>query len=117
MRYLHLYNDADGAARFGDGDIPLTSWAFAPPAPPLDVSELFPASEMMLIHFPAGWTDAHHPAPARQWQFVLSGHAETTASGETRSWGAGDVILVEDTGISGHSTTAIDEVVVAVIRF
>ncbi len=117
MKYIHLYNDDEGNARFGDGESELKPGAFAPPAPPLDVSELMPASEMMLINFPAGWTDAHHPAPARQWQFVLSGHAETTASGETRAWGAGDVILVEDTGISGHSTTALDSVVVEVIRF
>ena len=27
----------------------------------------------MFIRFPAGWTDLAHPAPARQWMFVLSG--------------------------------------------
>ncbi len=117
MRYIHLYNEADGTARFGDGEIPMASAAFAPPAPPLDVSALVPAREMMLIRFPPGWTDPHHPAPARQWMFVLSGRGETTASGETRSWGAGDVLLVEDTATSGHATTALEEVVMAVVRF
>jgi hypothetical protein len=36
----------------------------------------------MFIRLPAGWTDAAHPAPARQWRFVLSGRGEVTASGD-----------------------------------
>ena len=116
MRFTRIYDTEDGTTRFGDGDITFASSEFAPPAPALDVSPALPAREMMFIHFPAGWTDPAHPAPARQWMFILSGRGETTAGGETRPWAAGDVFLLEDTSGPGHGTTAIEETVMAVVR-
>lgn len=116
MRYTRILNGEDGASRFESGEIEFASEVFAPPAPPLDVSPAVPAQTMMLIRFPAGWTDAAHPAPARQWMFVLSGQGEVTASGQTRQWGPGDVFLVEDTSPPGHATTVHDEAVMAVVR-
>ena len=41
MRYIHLYNDVAGTARFGDGEVPFASAVFAPTAPTLDVSAGF----------------------------------------------------------------------------
>jgi quercetin dioxygenase-like cupin family protein len=116
MRFTRIYSAEDGTAHFGDEAVTFTSSAFAPPAPPLDVSSAVPAREMLYIHFPAGWTDPAHPAPARQWMFILSGRGETIAGGETRSWTAGDVFLLEDTSGLGHGTTAFEESVMAVVR-
>jgi quercetin dioxygenase-like cupin family protein len=116
MRFTRIYSAEDGTARFGDGDTTFASSEFAPPAPPLDVSPAVPVQEMMFLRFPAGWTDPAHPAPARQWMFVLSGRGETTAGGETRSWASGDVFFLEDTAGLGHGTTAVEESVMAVVR-
>ena len=71
----------------------------------------------MLIRFSAGWTDPEHPAPARQWMFVLSGRGVTTAGDETRHWGPGDVFLLEDTSPPGHGTTVLEDAVLAVVRY
>ncbi|MFI5047922.1 MAG: cupin domain-containing protein [Acidimicrobiia bacterium] len=116
MRYHRISNDGDGQTRFDDGEIAFASAEFAPPAPPLDVSPAMPAREVMFIRFAAGWSDAAHPSPARQWMFVLSGRGETTAGGETRPWGPGDVFLLEDTSPPGHGTTILEDAVLAVVR-
>jgi hypothetical protein len=116
MRYVRVYNDDDGQPRFEDGETSFASADFVPPAPPLDVSTAVPVREMMFIRFGAGWTDPAHPAPARQWMFVLSGRGETTAGGETRSWGPGAVFLLEDTSPPGHGTTVLEDAIIAVVR-
>jgi quercetin dioxygenase-like cupin family protein len=116
MRYIRVRNDADGQARFEDGDVSFECAVFAPPAPPLEVSTAVPVRHMMFIRFPAGWTDPAHPSPARQWMFVLSGRGETTAGDATRSWGPGDVFLLEDTAPPGHATTVLEDAVIAVVR-
>ena len=116
MQYTRLFNDDDGRARFEEREISFTSAPFAPPAPPLDVSAAVAVRELMLIRFSAGWSDDAHPAPARQWMFVLSGRGETVAGGETRPWGPGDVFLIEDTSPPGHATRALEDVVMAVVR-
>jgi quercetin dioxygenase-like cupin family protein len=116
MRYTRIFNGPDGASAFEVGEVSFSSEVFAPPAPPLDVSAAVSAEAMMVIRFPSGWTDAAHPAPARQWMFVLSGAGEVTAGGETRQWGPGDVFLLEDTAPPGHATTVHADAVMAVIR-
>jgi len=116
MRYIRLYNDEAGTARFKDEEVLFADAVFATPAPPLGVSPGTLVRELLFIRFHGGWTDPAHPAPARQWMFVLSGRGETTAGGETRSWGPGDVFLVEDTAPPGHSTTVTDDAVFAVVR-
>jgi hypothetical protein len=115
MRYIRIYNDGD-VTRFEDCETAFTSANFVPPAPPIDVSTAVSVRELVFIRFDAGWSDPAHPAPARQWMFVLSGRGETTAGGETRSWAAGDVFLLEDTSLPGHGTTIIEDAVLAAVR-
>ena len=116
MRYTRIYNGDDGTSRLEHGEILFASEVFAPPAPPMGVSPTSPAQAVMFIRLPTGWTDAAHPAPARQWMFILSGRGQVSASGKTMHWGAGDALLVEDTAPPGHATTVHDEAVVAVVR-
>jgi hypothetical protein len=116
MRYVRIYNDERGQARFEDREISFAPAVFAPPAPPLDVSSAEPIRELLFIRFSAGWSDAAHPAPAQQWMFILSGRGETTAGGETRSWRSGDVFLLEDTAPPGHATSVFEDTVMAVAR-
>ncbi len=70
----------------------------------------------MFIRFPAGWNDPAHPAPARQWMFVLSGRGQSTVGGEIRAWGSGDVFFLEDTSGPGHGTSVAEDTVMAVVR-
>lgn len=116
MNFIHVYNDEDGRARLEDCRVSFDMATFAPPAPPLDVSTADTVRELMFIRFPAGWTDMAHPAPARQWMFVLSGQGESTVGGETRAWGPGDVFFLEDTAGVGHGTSVTQEAVMAVVR-
>jgi hypothetical protein len=116
MHYIRVYNDDDGTTRFGDGETTFASAVFAPPAPPLDVSPAVPARELLFVRFAAGWTDPLHPSPARQWMFALAGRGETTVGAETRSWGPGQVFLLEDTAPPGHGTTILEDALFAVVR-
>ena len=116
MRYMRLYSDADDVSRFEDLEMAFAPREFVPPAPPFDVSEPVPASEYMMIRVPAGWSDAAHPAPARQLMLFMSGAFEVTAGGETRRIAAGDIVLLENTRGPGHGTTALEDTVIAVVR-
>ncbi len=55
MRYVRLYCDVKGESRFEDSEFTFQRGDFAPPAPPLDVSEVFDASAFMLIRLPAAY--------------------------------------------------------------
>ncbi len=116
MRYVRLYTDDESVARFEDLEFEFAPADFAPPAPPVDVSPPTPASAVMMLRFPAGWADPEHPAPARQWMYLLSGEASITAGGETRRFQPGAVLLVEDTEGPGHASQMITDAVVAVVR-
>ncbi len=116
MRYVRLFSGDDGQALFEDLEFTFVPRDFAPPAPLVNVSEPVGASAFMMIRLPAGWKDAAHPAPARQFMMVLAGSAEVAAGGETRLLSTGDVILVEDITGPGHGTTALEDLLVAVVR-
>jgi uncharacterized cupin superfamily protein len=59
---------------------------------------------------PAGWSSDWHPSSARNLFFVLNGEWQVTASdGESRRFGVGSVLLVEDTTGKGHSSRVVSE--------
>jgi hypothetical protein len=116
MRYTRLYCDSAGNSRLEDVEVPFSPAEFSPPAPPVDVAAAVPASAHLFIRADAGWFDPAHPAPARQFMVLLSGVFEVEASGETRRFSAGEVLLVEDTDGPGHSTRVLEDCVVAVTR-
>lgn len=116
LRYFRLYNDSSGNSCLGEGELALAPAAFAPPAPPVDVSDALDAAGFLMIRMPKGWTDQAHPAPARQFMILVSGKVEVIAGGDTRVFEAGDVVLVEDTSGPGHATTALEETVFAVVQ-
>ena len=111
-----MYTDDDGRSRFEDWDFTSARTEFAPPTPPVDVSEAVEASAFMMLRAPAGWTDPMHPAPARQFFIVLEGSWEVSAGGETLLLSPGDMVLAEDTSGPGHASTVVEDTVVAVVR-
>ena len=110
ITYARLYADESGESHFEEVEMNLTLTDYAPPAPPLSLSAFLPASQVGFMNAPAGWASDWHPSPARNLFFVISGEWEVTASdGETRRFGVGSVLLVEDTIGKGHSSRVVSE--------
>jgi hypothetical protein len=119
MRYTRLYADADGESHFEDVEVGMEDVVFAPPAPPVKLSEFVAASRFTFASVPPGWEGDWHPAPQRQFMLYLAGEIEAEASdGEVRRFGPGSATLVEDTSGKGHRSRAVgaDEVVMAVVQ-
>jgi hypothetical protein len=119
VKYTRIYEDAAGCSRFGEVEVAFGRVEFAPPAPPLDVSADMAAKGVGFVRFPPGWEGDWHPAPRRQLMVFVAGTIEAeTGDGETRRFGVGDIVLVEDTTGRGHCSRVVgdDPVLAAVIR-
>ncbi len=115
--YTRLFTGSSGASHFASVDVALDATDFAPPAAPLHVSEAHDAKRFFFVGAPMGWDGDWHPAPARQFVFCLSGAFEVTASdGESRSFGPGDVLLLEDTEGEGHKTVVTEDGLTAMVQ-
>jgi len=104
--FLRLVTDDTGRARFSDWDP-----AVRPEHPEpheLSVSPPLPASAAVVVRAPAGGGHPEQPEARRQLAVLLSGGLTITATGETRSFRPGDVLLVEDTTGPGHSSSTSD---------
>jgi hypothetical protein len=111
LRYMRVYSDPSGESHFGDEEMSFQLVDFAPPAPPISVSEIFKTTgEAFVISSPPGWFGDWHPAPRRQLMFSLAGELEVQVSdGETRRIGPGTILLVEDTVGKGHVTRVLGD--------
>jgi hypothetical protein len=110
IRCARLFTDADGESRFDEVEVSLVLSDFAPPAPPMDLSALVPASQFVFLQVPPGWIGDMHPSPRRQMGVVLNGRMEVTgAAGEQRVFGPGGFFLMEDTTGVGHSTRVVGD--------
>ena len=79
--YVRLFADEHGESHFEEVAVELTAVDFAPPAPPLHVAALFPATGCSFVGAPAEWAgQVPHPAPRRQLFCNLRGEYEVTAS-------------------------------------
>ncbi len=108
MKYMRLYADENGESHAEEVGTAFAPVDYAPPAPPLEVSNPVDATRHMFIRFPAGWDSGFHRSPRRQLFVVLSGEIEGAASdGSTMNLKPGDVLLMEDTSGKGHSAKAV----------
>src|SRR3954452_192427 len=95
MRFVRLYAGPDGESHFEDVEVALEAMNFAPPAPPLRVSEIVTATGVGFIAPAIGWRGDWHPTPRRQFFVYLGGGAGVEASDhEIRHFRAGDVLFV-----------------------
>ena len=116
IKCTRLFSDADGESHFEDIEFDMSSKQYAPPAPALDISEPTEAKSFFWFRFPKDWNDAAHPSPRRQLFVVLEGEVEGwTSGGETRTFGAGDRLLMEDTTGQGHGARPVNGEAVAVV--
>jgi hypothetical protein len=110
MKYTRLYASDDGESHFEQIEVKLSLTEYAPPAPPLELSEMRTAAQFGFMNAPAGWSSDWHLSSARNLFFVLTGEWEVTASdGESRRFRVGSVLLVEDTSGKGHSSRVVSE--------
>jgi hypothetical protein len=119
MMYTRLYADETGESHYEDIEAKLTSRDFAPPAPPLHLSPVMPATGVAFVRFQAGWDGDWHPTPRRQYFFFLVGVVESeTSDGDRRSHGPGSVVLLEDTAGKGHRARVVGngDVLAAVVQ-
>ena len=119
MYYTKIFVDKEGETHFMDIEIGLELVEYAPPAPPLLISQFNPAKRYAFSVFPTGWFGDWHPTPRKQVYFILSGKLEGRVSdGETRQFGPGSIVLVDDTTGKGHVTKVLgsEDVLSAVIH-
>ncbi len=104
-KYTRLFADSAGESHFEDVEAELQAVDFAPPAPPLWISEFRNAVRAGFLAGPAGWTGEWHVSQARNLFVVISGEWEIEASdGTRRRFLQNDVLLVEDTHGKGHNS-------------
>jgi len=111
MNLVRIYADQSGETHFDDAEVELTLAGFAPPAPPLLLSEMMPATGCLFISFPVGWVGEWHPSPRRQLLLFLAGEVEAeVGDGERRRVEAGSAVLLEDTSGKGHRSWTVGDV-------
>jgi quercetin dioxygenase-like cupin family protein len=117
MKYTRLYASEDGESHFEQVEVELSLADYAPPAPPLKLSDTRAATQFGVMEAPAGWTSDWHPSSARNLFVVLSGEWEVTASdGESRRFDEGSVLLVDDTRGKGHTSRVISESLALMVK-
>jgi hypothetical protein len=111
VHYARVYTGSDGETHFSDETLPFQLVDYAPPAPPISLSEVFQAENIRFLSSPSGWHGEWHPAPRRQFIVVLTGELEVQVSdGEVRRFGPGSFCLVEDITGKGHVSRVISPV-------
>jgi len=103
MRGSWIFTGPDGRSHFADIDIPLA------PANYGSQSSLVPSTGVIFRETPSGGHYDFHTAPRRQFVITLSGLAEIECGdGTKRRFGAGDIMLADDTTGQGHITREIE---------
>jgi uncharacterized cupin superfamily protein len=103
MKIVRLFTGTDNESHFEDIEVELN------PVGHMQASALQAAAHgVMFRSAPATHLSPHHPAPRRQYVITLSGQVEIeTGDGTIRRFGAGDVMLAEDTTGRGHITRVV----------
>ncbi len=100
FHYVRLYSDVAGESHFEDAAIPLKE------AGEIGLlSDRIPVSALIFREVVPEYDYDFHNAPQRQFLILLDGEIEIeTSLGEKRSFGPGEVLLLEDTNGKGHRT-------------
>ena len=103
MKVTRVFTGPDNESHFEDLDIPLIPGRYG------SVSALVPGTGVMFRETPVGAALDFHTAPQRQFVITLAGLAEVEcADGSKRRFGAGDILLADDTSGHGHITREIE---------
>jgi quercetin dioxygenase-like cupin family protein len=81
-----------------------------PGIPPTPAAAPTPATGLRFFCPPAGAFADWHPAPRRQFNFIVAGTVEVEVSdGAVRRFEPGSVLLLEDTEGQGHRTRVVGD--------
>jgi quercetin dioxygenase-like cupin family protein len=106
--YTRIYSDEGGETHFEDLSPDMLSERYA--GAEWLISQPLPVGELQFRRVTTEFPDEPHHAPRRQLIVTLAGEMEVEVSdGETRRFGPGHVILVEDTTGEGHRTRRIGD--------
>ena len=95
-----IYSDVNGDTHFEDISVPMESAGDIG-----SLSEAVPAKSIIFREVEPSYDYDFHNAPQRQYIMLLDGEIEIeTSLGEKRRFGAGEILLVEDTTGKGHRT-------------
>jgi hypothetical protein len=101
VKLVRLYTGTDGLSHFEDVEVAVVDRTGRGES----ISEWMEARGVAFRTNRPGYSIDWHTAPRRQLVANLQGEMEIEASnGETRRFGPGTVMLVEDTGGKGHRT-------------
>jgi hypothetical protein len=107
LAYTAVVTNKSGASTFEDCTIELTEQHVVEGVPPLRIGNL-PSTAGVRYLRSDSFNSAPHPAPGRQWVVLLRGAIELRVStGESRQFGAGDLLLLTDISGQGHATVTV----------
>jgi len=99
-----------GESHFEDIEVGLFATDYVSSASLIELSIPTPAVQARFMNARAGWSSDWHALSARALFFVLTGAWEVSASdGESRRFGVGSVLLVEDVRGKGHSSRVVSD--------
>lgn len=97
MEVTRIYTGPDGHSHFDEVEV--------------EIGKLQPGDGVVFRHEPPGQKQDWHPAPRRQYVVTLRGEAEIEISDGTKQrFGAGDIMLADDTSGRGHITRVVSSV-------
>ena len=95
-----IYSDSNGDSHFEDVEIELTENGSVG-----KLSDVLPAKGIIFREVEPSYDWDFHTAPQKQFIILLDGEIEIeTSLGVKRRFGAGEILLVEDTEGKGHKT-------------
>jgi hypothetical protein len=110
VHYARVYADSSGESHFAEDQVSFSLVDFAPPAPPISITDAWDGEGAFMMSSPPGWTGDWHPAPRRLLLFALKGELEVEVSdGEVRRFGPGAIVIVEDTFGKGHISRVVSD--------
>jgi uncharacterized cupin superfamily protein len=104
MNITRIYTGTDGVTHFEDREVSLESSG--------EIGRLSSPESATGIIFretPGDYDYSWHPAPRRQYVFMLDGEVDIeVGDGARRRFRTGDILLLEDTNGRGHKSRAVD---------
>lgn len=100
FKITRVYSDGNGDSHFEDTEIPLSESGKIG-----QLSDVISAKGIIFREVEPTYDWSFHNAPQKQYIILLDGEIEIeTSLGEKRTFGAGEVLLVDDTTGKGHKT-------------
>ncbi len=105
MNVTRIYTGEDGESHFEDVNIPLFDRGAIG-----KFSTVEHASGVIFRETDGSYNYTWHPAPQRQYVITIEGEVEIeVGDGTIRQFGAGEVLLAEDTTGRGHISRAVNQ--------